>query len=81
MRNRMGYVLMAIAVLHEVVGLFFYSSALAEIAQAGFINAINPPYWQRDAAFWFFDVRRHVVSHGVGGTVVIRNSQVYSAFC
>lgn len=53
MLRRSGYVLMAIAVLHEVVGLFFYGSTLVEIFQAGFFNTINPPYWQRDAAFWF----------------------------
>jgi len=53
MRKRAGYILMGIAVLHEVVGLAFYSEALVEIAQAGVVNAVVPPYWQRDAAFWF----------------------------
>jgi len=53
MRKRIGYVLMAIAVLHEVVGLIAYSPVLLEILQAGFFNTINPPYWERDAAFWF----------------------------
>lgn len=53
MRKRIGIILMAIAVLHEVVGIFFYGSTLVEIINAGFFNTINPPYWQRDAAFWF----------------------------
>jgi len=53
MRNRLGIILMAIAVLHELVGLFFYSDALQDIFRAGFFNTINPPYWERDAAFWF----------------------------
>ena len=53
MRNKLGYGLMAIAILHEVVGLFFYTDALNDILQAGFFNTINPPYWERDAAFWF----------------------------
>lgn len=53
MRNRLGTILMSIAVLHEVVGLFVYSTPLQDILQAGFFNTINPPYWERDAAFWF----------------------------
>ncbi|GAB5491778.1 MAG: DUF6463 family protein [Phototrophicaceae bacterium] len=53
MRKRLGTILMAIAVLHEVVGLFVYSTPLQDIFQAGFFNTINPPYWERDAAFWF----------------------------
>lgn len=53
MRNRIGTILMVIAVLHEIVGLFFYREALIDILNAGFFNTVNPPYWQRDAAFWF----------------------------
>jgi len=53
MRNRIGTILMAIAILHEVVGLFFYRDVLLEIVNAGLFNTINPPYWERDAAFWF----------------------------
>lgn len=53
MRNKLGIMLMAIAILHELVGVFFYSNALMDIVQAGFFNTINPPYWERDAAFWF----------------------------
>ena len=53
MRNRIGIILMGIAVLHEAVGIFFYRDALLDIVSAGFFNTINPPYWERDAAFWF----------------------------
>lgn len=53
MRKRIGYILMSIAILHEVVGLVFYAPVLLEILHAGFFNTINPPYWERDAAFWF----------------------------
>ncbi|MEO1290918.1 MAG: DUF6463 family protein, partial [Chloroflexota bacterium] len=54
MTKKLGLSLMAIAVLHQLVGLFFYSNAIQDIIQAGFFNSIVPPYWERDAAFWFF---------------------------
>lgn len=53
MQKYLGYSLIAIAILHQLVGLYFYQPALAEIFQAGFFNTVNPPYWNRDAAFWF----------------------------
>jgi len=53
MANYLGVLLMAIAGLHQVVGLFFYREALVAIIRAGVINSVNPPYWERDAAFWF----------------------------
>ncbi|MEL6408007.1 MAG: DUF6463 family protein [Chloroflexota bacterium] len=53
MQKKMGYILIAIALLHQVVGLIFYSSALHDILQAGILNAVVPPFWERDAAFWF----------------------------
>lgn len=53
MKKYFGYSLIAIALLHQVVGLVFYQTALAEILNAGIFNSINPPYWDRDAAFWF----------------------------
>jgi hypothetical protein len=51
--SRVGLWLMALAVLHQFVGLYFYQDALWAIGQAGIINAVQPPYWDRDAAFWF----------------------------
>jgi len=53
MHKRIGIILMAISVLHIVVGIVFYNAALVDILNAGIINTINPPYWERDAAFWF----------------------------
>lgn len=53
MRKHAGYLVMAIALIHEAVGLIVYASPLGEIIQAGVFNSVNPPYWERDAAFWF----------------------------
>lgn len=53
MQHKSGLLLMAVAVLHEVVGIVFYFDTLVDIGEAGIINTINPPHWQRDAAFWF----------------------------
>jgi hypothetical protein len=50
---RVGIALMLLAILHQIVGLYFYQDALMAIGQAGIINAVQPPYWDRDAAFWF----------------------------
>ena len=53
MTQKSGLILMGIAVLHEVVGIIAYFDALVDIGEAGIFNTINPPHWQRDAAFWF----------------------------
>jgi len=52
-RDRMGFWLMAVALLHQGVGLVFYAEPLSSIVQAGVINSVQPPFWDRDAAFWF----------------------------
>lgn len=44
MQRRIGYILIGIALLHEVVGLVFYAVPLAEIFRAGVWNAVVPPY-------------------------------------
>lgn len=54
MAKKSGIILMAISVLHQAVGLFFYADILVDIGEAGVFNTINPPHWDRDAAFWFF---------------------------
>ena len=54
MMKRIGYVLIAIAVLHTVAGPIFYSQPMKDMLQAGIFNSITPPYWDRDAAFWYF---------------------------
>lgn len=53
MQKYLGYSLILIALLHQLVGLIIYQPALAEIINAGVFNTVNPPYWNRDAAFWF----------------------------
>ncbi|MBE2193380.1 MAG: hypothetical protein IAE83_04325 [Anaerolinea sp.] len=53
MVKRLGIALMAIAVLHQIVGIIVYYEPLAAIIGAGVVNTINPPWWDRDAAFWF----------------------------
>jgi hypothetical protein len=52
MMKRIGYVLIAIAVLHTIVGLILFSQPLNDVFQAGIFNSINTP--TRAAAFWFF---------------------------
>lgn len=54
LNNRLGYCLILLALLHQLVGVAVYGQVLISIAQAGVINTINPPFWDRDAAFWFF---------------------------
>jgi hypothetical protein len=54
MMKRIGYVLIAIAVLHTVMGPVFYSQQVTDVLQAGVFNSIIPPYWDRNAAFWYF---------------------------
>jgi Family of unknown function (DUF6463) len=53
-RHNIGLLVAVLGLLHQGVGVIFYGGALRDIAQAGFINSIIPPYWDRDAAFWFF---------------------------
>lgn len=53
MLKRLGIALMAVAVLHQIVGIIVYHEALTAIIRAGVVNTINPPWWDRDAAFWF----------------------------
>jgi hypothetical protein len=54
MKKHLGNLLITIAVLHQVVGVVFYGVILVEILQAGVINSVVAPYWDRDATFWFF---------------------------
>jgi hypothetical protein len=54
MKKHFGNMLIAIALLHQVVGVVFYGAILTEIVRAGIINSVVAPYWDRDAAFWFF---------------------------
>ena len=52
-----GYWLIFTSILHFIGGFVFFPDPLAEIAQAGWWNAVSPaPFnlnYEREAAFWF----------------------------
>lgn len=52
-----GYWLVAVSLIHVLVGLWLYGEPLAEIAHNGWFNAVAPdpfnPYYEREDAFWF----------------------------
>jgi hypothetical protein len=56
-RRWIGSLLMTTAVLHELVGIYFYATPLTHIVQDGIFNSIaksaTEVYFDRDAAFWF----------------------------
>jgi hypothetical protein len=64
MMKRIGYVLIAIAVLHTVMGPVFYSQQIKDMFQAGIFNSIVPPYWDRSAAFWYFVFGAMLAAYG-----------------
>ena len=63
MMKRIGYVLIAIALGHTLVGLAFYSQPLTDVLQAGLFNSINSA--TRAAAFWFFVFGAMLAVYGV----------------
>lgn len=52
-----GYWLIFTSILHFIGGFVFFADPLAEIAQAGWWNAVSPdPFnlnYEREAAFWY----------------------------
>ena len=52
-----GYLLIAISVIHVLVGIWLFTEPLTDILQNGVFNAVAPdpfaPYFDREAAFWF----------------------------
>ncbi len=52
-----GYLLIITSILHFMGGFVFFPEPLAEIAQAGWWNAVSPDplnlNYEREAAFWF----------------------------
>lgn len=54
MKQQLGLVLFGIGVLHQLVGLVIYGLALTAIFDAGVVNAILPPHWDRNATFWYY---------------------------
>jgi glucan phosphoethanolaminetransferase (alkaline phosphatase superfamily) len=55
--RRVGLLLMATAVLHIVVGVFYFKVPFLAIIQDGVVNAVSPnqmqPNFDREAVFWF----------------------------
>lgn len=47
-----GYLLIATGMIHNTIGILFGHKHLAEIAQAGFFNAVSSDIY-REAIFWF----------------------------
>jgi len=52
-----GYLLIAISIIHVLVGILICAVPLADIAHNGIFNAVSPdllsPNFDREAAFWF----------------------------
>lgn len=64
MMKRIGYVLIAIAVLHTVFGPIFFSQQMKDVLQAGVFNSVVEPYWDRSAAFWYFVFGAMLAAYG-----------------
>ncbi|MDJ0593737.1 MAG: DUF6463 family protein [Pleurocapsa sp. MO_226.B13] len=64
-----GYLLIFTSILHFIGGFVFYSEPLAEIAQAGWWNAVSPdPFnlnYEREAAFWFMMISPLLFALGI----------------
>lgn len=52
-----GYLLIAISIIHILVGVWVFAAPLADIAREGVFNTVAPnpfaPYFEREDAFWF----------------------------
>jgi hypothetical protein len=48
-----AYLLIATGVLHNTIGLIFGASVLADIFRSGLFSTVHPPYYEREAIFWF----------------------------
>ncbi len=52
-----GYLLIAISIIHVLVGIWLFAQPLTDILQSGVFNAVAPdpfaPYFDREDAFWF----------------------------
>ncbi|MBF2007912.1 MAG: hypothetical protein IGS49_21315 [Chlorogloeopsis fritschii C42_A2020_084] len=55
-----GYLLIAISIIHILVGILFFTEPLSEIVRNGVFNTTAPnpfaPYFDREDAFWFMMV-------------------------
>lgn len=68
MQKVSGYWLIAVSIIHVLVGLWVFSEPLAEIARSGWFNAVAPdpfaPYFNREDAFWFMMVAPFLFTFG-----------------
>ena len=64
-----GYLLIFTSILHFIGGFVFFPEPLAEIAQAGWWNAVSPdPFnlnYEREAAFWFMMISPLLFALGI----------------
>jgi hypothetical protein len=55
-----GYLLIAISIIHVLVGGWIFATPLTDIVQNGLFNTVAPdpfaPYFDREDAFWFMMV-------------------------
>jgi hypothetical protein len=55
-----GYLLIAISIIHVLVGGWIFAAPLTDIVQNGLFNTVAPdpfaPYFDREDAFWFMMV-------------------------
>lgn len=75
-----GQLLMAIALVHQLVGVGFYFDALQAIVQDGVFNSVVAPYWERDAAFWFFQFGFMLFLYGWMTHWLLNHARVLPAF-
>lgn len=54
MARKVGYVLMAIALIHTFFGFVFFPGPIMDVIRAGMFNTIVEPFHDRNGAFWFF---------------------------
>ena len=54
MRHWVGRWIIAVGVIHTVIGFILFGAPLREIAAAGFWNTLSPGTPTRYLAFWFF---------------------------
>jgi hypothetical protein len=63
-----GYWLMAVSMLHVVVGVWIFAEPLMQMIQDGWFNTVAPnplaPFYDREDAFWFLMFTPFLVSIG-----------------
>jgi uncharacterized membrane protein HdeD (DUF308 family) len=63
-----GYWLIAVSMLHVLVGVWVFAEPLMQIVQDGWFNTVAPnplaPFYDREDAFWFLMLTPFLVSIG-----------------